>query len=173
MMLSILYALVVTLVYFLAHRWLVKLVLGSGAASRSVPRRIQYVKKTISIALSIVYLVVLGLVLGINYGEVSIFLSSAFAVIGIALFAQWSILSNLTASLIIFFGFPYRIGDLVKVLDKDDTVTGVIEEITLFSVQVRDEYGNLATFPNNLFLQRPVVKISKNNGEKQLPEFED
>jgi small-conductance mechanosensitive channel len=116
---------------------------------------------------------VLGLVLGINYGEVSIFLSSAFAVVGIALFAQWSILSNLTASLIIFFGFPYRIGDLVKVLDKDDTVTGVIEEISLFSVQIRDEMGNLATFPNSLFLQRPVVKIIKKDSEKELPEFED
>ena len=172
-MLSILCALVVTLVYFLAHRWLEKLVLGSGAASRSVPARIQYVKKTISVTLTTVYLVVLSLVLGLNYGEVTIFLSSAFAVIGIALFAQWSILSNLTASLIIFFGFPYRIGDLVKVLDKDDTITGTIEEITLFSVQLRDERGNLATFPNNLFLQRPVVKIEQKNDEKPLPEFAD
>jgi|SaaInl5LU_22_DNA_1037371.scaffolds.fasta_scaffold01889_11 small-conductance mechanosensitive channel len=172
-LLNILYLLILTLVYFSAYRWLNKMVIGSGAASRSVPARVQYVKKTISIALTITYLGVLSLVLGINYGEVTIFLSSAFAVVGIALFAQWSILSNLTASLIIFFGFPYRIGDKVRVLDKDDSVTGYIEEITLFSVQLRDDQGNLATYPNNLFLQRPVVKIEAESQEKPTSEFED
>ena len=168
-----LYALVVSLIYLLAYRWLHKIVLGSGAASRSVPARVQYVKKTLSITLTCLYIVILSLVLGINYGEVAIFLSSAFAILGIALFAQWSILSNLTASLIIFFGFPYRIGDKIKVLDKDDTIIGSIEEISLFTVQLRDEQGNLATFPNNLFLQRPVVKLESKAGDKDLAEFTD
>ena len=58
-------------------------------------------------------------------------------------------------------------------LDKDDSVTGYIEEITLFSVQLRDDQGNLATYPNNLFLQRPVVKIEAESQEKPTSEFED
>lgn len=159
--LQILSIALVSAVYFFAHKWLTETVIGSGAASRSVPARIQYVKKTVSIAVTVIYLIILSLILGLNYGEITIFLSSAFAVLGIALFAQWSILSNLTASLIIFFGFPYRIGDQIKVLDKDDTIQGYIEEITLFSVQIRDSDGDLATFPNNLFIQRPVVKICR------------
>lgn len=171
-LLHFVYFLIVTLVYFFAHRWSNRMVLGSGAASRSVPARVQYVKKTVSIALTLLYLAVVSLVLGINYGEITIFLSSAFAVIGVALFAQWSILSNITASLVIFFGFPYRIGDRVKVLDKDDTLSGVIEEISLFSVQLRDSEGNLATFPNSLFLQRPVIKIESKHS-KAVVEFED
>ena len=94
---------------------------------------------------------------GIGYSEISIFLSSVFAVIGIALFAQWSILSNITASLIIFFGFPYRVGDYIKIIDKDDDIYGVIEEISLFHVLIkRDE--ELITYPNILILQKGVIK---------------
>lgn len=159
MLMKLLYFVVLTLAYTLIHHWLGKLILGSGAASRSVPARVQYVKKTISIALAVIYLVLLGLVLGLEYGQVAIFLSSAIAILGVALFAQWSILSNLTASLIIFFGFPYRIGDRIRVLDKDDTVEGSIEEISLFTVQIRQANGDLATFPNNLFLTKVVIKL--------------
>ncbi len=170
---KLVYLLVLTLGYGLLHHWLGKLVMGSGAASRSVPTRIQYVRKTISIVLAIIYFVLLGLVLGLNYGEVAIFLSSAIAVLGVALFAQWSILSNLTASLVIFFGFPYRIGDRIRVLDKDDTVEGLIEEISLFTVQVRQDNGDLATFPNNLFLQKVVVKVDRGASAEEVQVLED
>ena len=94
----------------------------------------------------------------IGYAQVSIFLSSVFAVLGVALFAQWSILSNITASLIIFFGFPYRVGDNIKVLDKDGDIQGIIEEIDLFHVLIR--VGDvLITYPNTLILQKAVVKL--------------
>src|SRR5690606_28274450 len=102
---------------------------------------------------------VVCLILGLGYSEVSVFLSSIFAVVGVALFAQWSILSNITASMIIFFGFPYRVGDQIKVLDKDDDMTGVIEEISMFHVILRRPDGNLITYPNSLILQKAVLKI--------------
>lgn len=173
MWLKILYILVLTLTYLAASRWMSRLIFGSSAASRSRPARVQYVNKTIGIALAVIYLVGLSLVLGIEYGQVTIFLSSAFAVLGIALFAQWSILSNLTASLIIFFGFPYRIGDRVRVLEKEDSVVGTIEEISLFTLQIRDLDGNLATFPNNLFLQKVVVKIEQPAQKEEVAPLHD
>lgn len=46
---------------------------------------------------------------GADFKELGLFLSSAFAIIGVALFAQWSILSNITAGVVLFFSFPFKI----------------------------------------------------------------
>ena len=82
---------------------------------------------------------------------------------GVALFAQWSILSNITASMVIFFGFPYRVGDRIKVTDADFDLSGTVEEISLFHVLLRTHDGNLITYPNNLILQKPVFKLDRGN----------
>ncbi len=127
-----------------------------GSVRSVSPFRIKYIVKTVNISLVIFFAIVLITFLGLEYSQISIFLSSVFAVLGVALFAQWSILSNITASLIIFFGFPYRVGDYVRVIDKDYDISGTIEEIALFHVLIkRDE--ELITYPNNLILQKGVV----------------
>ncbi len=127
--------------------------------------RIKYLEKTSQILLFLVFLIVLCLILGLGYGQISLFLSSAFAVIGVALFAQWSILSNITASMVIFFGFPYRVGDKIKVTDADFDLSGTVEEISLFHVLIRTAAGNLVTYPNTLILQKPVIKLDRGNTE--------
>ena len=121
--------------------------------------RVRYITRLMNIGLVFCCIVVVCLILGLGYSEVSVFLSSIFAVVGVALFAQWSILSNITASMIIFFGFPYRVGDRIKVLDKDDDMSGIIEEITMFHVILRRDEGNLITYPNTLILQKAVLKV--------------
>lgn len=134
--------------------------------SKQVPEvRIKYLEKTSRILLFVAFVIVLCLTLGLGYGQVSLFLSSAFAVIGVALFAQWSILSNITASMVIFFGFPYRVGDQIKVTDADFDLSGTVEEISLFHVLIRTADGNLITYPNNLILQKPVYKLDRGNSE--------
>ena len=70
------------------------------------PVRTNLIIKFINIALTIIAMVVLTLVWSVNYRDLGVMLSSVFAVIGVALFAQWSILSNITAGVIIFFSFP-------------------------------------------------------------------
>ncbi len=121
--------------------------------------RVLYITRLMNIGMVFCGLVVICLILGLGYSEISVFLSSIFAVVGIALFAQWSILSNVTASMIIFFGFPYRVNDRIKVLDKDDDMSGVIVEISMFHVILRRDDGNLITYPNTLILQKAVLKI--------------
>lgn len=136
-----------------------------GAAKSVHPLRIKYLVKTIRIALLVVFVMVVSLLLGLGYGDISVFLSSVFAVIGVALFAQWSILSNITASMVIFFGFPYRVGDQIKVTDADFDLSGTVEEISLFHVLIRSRDGNVITYPNNLILQKPVIKLDRGNTE--------
>lgn len=121
--------------------------------------RVLYITRLMNIAMVFCCLVVMCLILGLGYSEISVFLSSIFAVVGIALFAQWSILSNVTASMIIFFGFPYQVNDRIKILDKDDDMSGVIVEITMFHVILQRPDGNLITYPNTLILQKAVLKL--------------
>ena len=129
--------------------------------------RLKYITKTIHIALLLLYSAVLITFLSIEYSQVFIFLSSIFAVLGVALFAQWSILSNITASLIIFFGFPYRVGDYVKIIDKEGDVSGIIEEISLFHVIIK-KGDEQVSYPNTLLLQKPVLQNISLNKANQL-----
>lgn len=119
------------------------------------------IRKTIWFAHGGTYVLAAGLVLGVTYGELTLFLSSFFAVLGVALFAQWSILSNVTASVLIFFQFPYRIGDEIMIPNKDFDLSGIIEEIGSFHVLIRRKDGVLLTYPNSLILQTPVIKMTE------------
>ncbi len=148
----------------IAHDVSVRKALGDG--------RVPYITKLMNIGMVFCCIVVMCLLLGLGYSEVSVFLSSIFAVVGVGLFAQWSILSNITASMIIFFGFPYRIGDRIKIADRDDDMCGIIEEISMFHVILRRDDGNLITYPNSMLLQKAVIKIEHPLTEAAEPEFE-
>jgi small-conductance mechanosensitive channel len=93
--------------------------------------------------------------------ELSLIFSSVFAVIGVALFAIWSILSNITSGVILFFSFPYKIGDKIKIHDKDLPIEAIIEDIKAFHLHLRTLEGELITYPNNLILQKAVSLVEK------------
>lgn len=107
------------------------------------------------------------IVSGIGYGNFSIFISSVFTVIGVGFIAQWSILSNITASFLIFFVFPYRIGDSIIVADGDG-IEGKILDIKMFHTLIRHPEGNVITYPNSLLLQKSVTKVSQKNSKYRV-----
>jgi len=72
--------------------------------------------------------------------------------VGVAFFAQWSILSNITSSEIIFFSHPVRIDDVVI------TMAGKVMDIVLFFVTLKTAEGQEITLPNNIFMQKMVKK---------------
>ncbi len=133
--------------------------------------RITYVSKMLHLGMTATFVLVVCLILGVGYGQLAIFFSSVFAVVGVALFAQWSILSNITASLIIFFGFPYRVGDWVKVVDKDDEILGQILEISTFHVIIQRLSGDVVTYPNSLILQKAVVRFENKEAAQAMSQF--
>ncbi len=132
----------------------------SVARTSLVTRFISYVMFFVTVSL-------MAISLGLGYQDVSLFVSSAFAVMGVALVAQWSILSNLTAGVLIFFVFPYRIGERIRVVDKDEDICGVIIEIALFHVLILRDNGDTITYPNNLMLQKAVLKLAVQAPESQ------
>ncbi len=131
-----------------------------GKKQKFIEKRMVYIKKFFSLFLISILFFTLAFIWGIDIRGVLIFASSFFAVIGIALFASWSVLSNITSSIIIFFSFPYRIGDKIKVVDSDNHVEGNIVDMTLFYIQFEDNQGNVTFYPNNLAIQKPITKIS-------------
>jgi small-conductance mechanosensitive channel len=135
------------------NRQLIKL----GERNNVSLERVFYIQKTVQIFLLIITLFTIGLLLGINYDKFGFILSTLFTVVGVALFAQWSILSNVTASLIIFFFFPYRVGDTIRIQDDKENLEGCIEEITLFHLLIRQAEGDMISYPNSLVFQKAII----------------
>jgi small-conductance mechanosensitive channel len=151
--------------YWFGKSHLTKLVEKFGVDKHIPTARVHYVTKVLMTAWLFAAVLVIGMVAGIDYRELGLFFTSVFAVIGIALFAQWSILSNITASIIVFFFFPYRAGDHVKILDGENGIEGEIQEISLFHVIVKTDDGKLATYPNSMAFQKAVI-ITQNSAKR-------
>lgn len=147
------------LLFVVTRKWIASAFKRLTKNKNATLKRKLMVRQVLLVSHLVAFLIIGSIVLGIDYGKFIVFLSSAFAVLGIALFAQWSILSNITAGILIFFNFPYRVGDTVRIANKDFDLTGMIEEITTFHVLIRHADGDLITYPNSLILQTPVIKL--------------
>lgn len=123
--------------------------------------RIRLIRRYITVTLFLIALIIEAFVFGTELKELAVLLSSVFAVIGIGLFAVWSILSNITSGIIMFFNFPYKVGDKIEIHDKDFPIKAIIEDIRAFQLHLLLENGDLVTYPNNLMLQKAVTLIQK------------
>lgn len=138
-----------------------------GRAKKAAPKRAKYISKMFNIAIALVSGFALFFIWGVDYHGIVVFGSSVLAITGVALFAQWSILSNLTASIVIFFIYPARIGDRIRIVDGDNSLEGIIVDINMFQVLIEDDEHNLVNYPNNLLIQKPLIKLS-NKAATQL-----
>ena len=121
--------------------------------------RVLYTIKYINFVITVVALMMLGVTWDISFEGLSVYFLSFFTVAGVALFAAWSILSNITASIILFFYYPFRIGSRIRIIDGDNSVEGMVFDMTLFSVFVKTDDGMTVAYPNNLAIQKPIKLI--------------
>lgn len=121
--------------------------------------RIKYTTKFFIFIGTTVSLVLLGLIWDISFQGLSVYFISFFTVAGIGLFASWSILSNITAAVILFFYFPYKIGARIRIMDGDNSVEGILYDLNLFSIIIKNEQGQQTTYPNNLAIQKAIVLL--------------
>ena len=170
---SLLFSLVLFVIILIFKIIFTSIVKKVGKLSDFNPVRINLIIKYINIVLITLAIIALTFIWGVNYRDLGVLLSSVFAVIGVALFAQWSILSNITAGVIIFFSFPFKIGNTIRILDKEILDTDnperevfVIEDIKPFHLHLRRANGEIITYPNNLVLQKGVVLISTYKSEE-------
>lgn len=139
-------------------KWLIRKFVFRHAKQKDFqPSRSVYVMKFFSFFLTIVLLVGLFAIWNLKAKSLFVYFGTFFTVAGVALFAQWSILSNITASVILFFSFPFKIGSKIRIMDDKNSVTGVVEDITFFVIQIRTAEGNMVSYPNNLAIQKGIM----------------
>ncbi|WP_298556389.1 mechanosensitive ion channel domain-containing protein [uncultured Algibacter sp.] len=146
----------------LVIRFIINFTIRKIAKKNSInDARIRLMCRYVSVTLLILTLIIEAFIFGAEFKDLAVIFSSVFAILGIALFAIWSILSNVTSGIIMFFNFPYKVGDKIEIHDKDFPITAIIEDIRAFQLHLRLENGDLVTYPNNLMLQKAVTLVKK------------
>ncbi|MEP5253741.1 mechanosensitive ion channel domain-containing protein [Winogradskyella rapida] len=158
---QILYTVILLIVLFAIRALIVITVKKIGRTSGTTEARAGLIGRYATVTLVLIAILIEAFILGAETRDITLVFSSVFAVIGIALFAIWSILSNITSGVIMFFSFPYKVGDKIKIHDKDYPVVAIIEDIRAFQLILREDNGNLVTYPNNLILQKAVTLLQK------------
>ncbi len=123
--------------------------------------RRKMIVKAVQLFSTITVLILLAGVWGLEQHEIAVFASTILTALGIGFFAQWSLLSNITSSIILFFNHPLKLGDTIKVLDKDFTVEGEVTELTYFFVHIKTSNKEIVTIPNSLILQKSISVVEK------------
>lgn len=149
--------LVLLIIRFITNALIKKL----GKKSGINDARIQLICRYSTVTLFLLWLLIETFIFGAELKDLAFLFSSVFAVIGIGLFAIWSILSNVTSGIIMFFSFPYKVGDKIQIHDKDFPIEAIIEDIRAFQLHLRLDNGDLVTYPNNLMLQKAVTLVEK------------
>lgn len=153
-------ATIISIVIFVVLRFAIKTIVTRFATKARFPAsRSNLVMKYMDYFITILAIISLIGIWGVEGKEAFLVVSSIFTVIGVALFAQWSILSNITAGIILFFSFPFKIGDKIRILDKELPIEAEIIDIKSFYTLLKSFDGEEISFPNNLLLQKGIVII--------------
>ena len=167
------YKVIATLVFILLY------IISRFVTSRIIRRRARindfeekrtlYLLKFFHTINLVIVLILIVLTWDIDLAILQDYLLGFLTIVGVAIFASWSILSNLTASVILFFYYTYKVGAIIRIVDGANSVTGIILEITLFYIKLQTKDGNLISYPNNLAIQRPVIELKDWDSEEQIP----
>ncbi|RKT00617.1 mechanosensitive ion channel domain-containing protein [Flavobacterium sp. 123] len=145
-----------------------KLVRRYAKLSQTIERRTNLVIKYIHLFINILAIVGLIIIWGVQTKDIFIAISSIATIVGVAMIAQWSVLSNITSGIILFFYFPFKIGDTIRIHDKDFPIEGEIEDIGAFLVYLNTKDGEKIIYPNNLLLQKGISILGNEYENKEF-----
>jgi small-conductance mechanosensitive channel len=152
----------ITLVLYVIAFFVTKTIINNTLKKTHLERtRRKIIIKAIHLLTTIIALIFIAGIWGMKQSDIALFASTILTALGIAFFAQWSLLSNITSSIILFFNHPLKLGDTIKVLDKDYPFQGEITELTYFFVHLKTKNGETITIPNSLILQKSICVIEK------------
>ncbi len=138
-----------------------RLIESAGKRLSYAKSRIKVLNKMVSTVFYLISIIILALVWGIPPSRLATYVASLLTVLGIAFLAQWSILSNITAALILFFNHQVKIGDTIEILDKEFHIVGKVSNIGIFFVIIKVNNGEYVSMPSNVFMQKMIKKINK------------
>nr|WP_315222825.1 mechanosensitive ion channel family protein [uncultured Flavobacterium sp.] len=164
---EILVTIVLFIVLMLLRVIVAKLIRKFAKTSERLEHRTNLVIKYVHLLMNILVITSLIVIWGVDTKDIFITISSITTVIGVAMFAQWSILSNVTSGMILFFSFPFKIGDTIKIHDKDFPIEAEIEDISAFHVNLKTKDGERIIYPNNLLLQKGISIMPAHSYEEK------
>ena len=123
------------------------------------PGRRKIIVTSINLLNTLIIGIIIASIWGLEQHEIAVFASTVITALGIAFFAQWSLLSNITSSIILFFNHPLKIGDRIKILDKEFPFEGEVTEMAFFFMHIQTTEGELVTIPNSIVLQKSISII--------------
>lgn len=156
---QVLLSLIGLAVYLLLAKLISKRVLSRGELLGFHMTRSNFTSRAIKFGFIILLMIWLGVVWDISFKGISVYLVSIFTVVGVGLFANWSMVSNITASVILFFFFPFKVGSKVRIIDGGSSVEGEVLNVSVFSVTILNEAGEEVYVPNNVILQKSTAEI--------------
>jgi small-conductance mechanosensitive channel len=149
------------ILYFIISRRIMPLLYQVIAHSKLKAEMNKRAAAVFHILLVLLLVVVLSIIWGIDIRGLLVLASSMIAVVGVALFAAWSLLSNITAFFILLGQKAFAEGMEVRVIDGGNYLEGRIVEINLFSTVLRTKDNEQVVYPNNLLISRPVIVFPK------------
>jgi small-conductance mechanosensitive channel len=123
--------------------------------------------RAVQLFTSMAAIILLTGVWGFKQNEIALFASTILTALGIAFFAQWSLLSNITSSILILFNHPIKLGDYVKVLHKDFHYEGEVTEMNYFFVHLKTNDNEIITIPNSHFFDKSFSVAEKKQKHKE------
>lgn len=150
---------VLLLAYFIINKLTGRIIKKYGRSREISMPRVVYTIKYFRFIVTLFILLLFGLTWDISFEGLSVYFLSFFTVAGVGLFASWSMLSNITSAIILFFYFPYRIGDRIRIVDGDNSVEGIVFDLNMFSIIIKNDLGQKVTYPNNVALQKAIVML--------------
>jgi small-conductance mechanosensitive channel len=159
---------ILTIVFIVLRIIITKLVKRFAKSSQTLEHRTNLVIKYIHLLVNILVVIALIIIWGVQTKDIFITLSSITTIVGVAMVAQWSILSNITAGIILFFSFPFKIGDVIRIHDKDFPIEAEIEDISAFHVNLITKEGERIIYPNNLLLQKGISILDSHFEDKEF-----
>jgi small-conductance mechanosensitive channel len=160
------FSILLVIIYFIGTLFVKKAIHSRAKKNKFDISRQKYTTKFFNFIWALVILTVIAIVWDISFKGLSIYVASVFTVIGVAFFAQWSILSNITAAIILFFNYSFKIGNDIQIIDGENSVTGKIVDIHPFHIQIKTKDDELVSYPNNLIIQKPIILIKKDDSKQ-------
>jgi len=154
------WSIIIILIYLLIGKILAKGLEKFATKNSLTLERSNRIKKFIEVFVLSLLVITVTLVWGFNMRDFFVAMATVFSIIGVAFFASWSNLSNISSGIIIFFNYKIKIGDRVWFIYVDERLEGVVHEMKLFYIEIITDDGDLIIYPNNQILHNAIRVIN-------------
>lgn len=160
---NLIWTAVTLLIYVLATRWIIPRLEKNIASTRLRSGSALKGLFAARVVTGVVAFALLLLAWGIDFSGLLVLSTSIITLTGVALFAQWSLISNITAYFILLTNVAYRRGNFLRIIEGDNYIEGYIADVGPFVTRLITTERETVLYPNNLILTRPLVLNPKSH----------